>query len=260
MLAAISLFIVVFLSMLITRVATIALSHTGLSRESARFQARSALTGSGFTTDESEKVVSHPVRRKIILLLMLVGNAGLVTAISTLLLTFIKPDKTESLLLSILVLSVGLTLIWWFAQSQWIDKYLSIIIDRALKRFTSIDVRDYATVLHLSGDYQISEFSVDKEDWIANQSLRELKLAHEGIFVLGIRRDKGNYIGTPRGDSVIQPGDVLTLYGKSSAFEAIDERKKGYQGDKEHQKAVKQQKKNEHKEHQEDEDLQEDKD
>jgi len=33
---------------------------TGLSRESARFQARSALTGGGFTTTESEAVVRHP--------------------------------------------------------------------------------------------------------------------------------------------------------------------------------------------------------
>jgi len=39
------------LSLLITRIATIALSVTGLSRETARFQARSAFTGVGFTTD-----------------------------------------------------------------------------------------------------------------------------------------------------------------------------------------------------------------
>src|SRR5699024_9833199 len=96
MIAAISLFIVVFLSVLITRIATIALTHTGLSRESARFQARSALTGSGFTTSESEKVVSHPVRRRIILLLMLIGNAGIVTAVSSLILTFVISDSTFS--------------------------------------------------------------------------------------------------------------------------------------------------------------------
>lgn len=38
------------LSLLITRIATNALSVTGLSRETARFQARSAFTGVGFTT------------------------------------------------------------------------------------------------------------------------------------------------------------------------------------------------------------------
>jgi hypothetical protein len=42
MLAAISLLVVLSGSILITRIATVALTHTGLSRETARFQARSA--------------------------------------------------------------------------------------------------------------------------------------------------------------------------------------------------------------------------
>ena len=71
MLSIISLLVVLTLSILVTRIATVALTYTGLSRESARFQARSAFTGVGFTTNESEKVVNHPLRRKILMLLML---------------------------------------------------------------------------------------------------------------------------------------------------------------------------------------------
>jgi Trk-type K+ transport system membrane component len=84
MISIVTLLIVLTLSILITRIATVALTHTGLSRESAKFQARSAFTGVGFTTSESEKVVSHPVRRRILLTLMLLGNAGIVTAVSSL--------------------------------------------------------------------------------------------------------------------------------------------------------------------------------
>ncbi len=46
---------VLALSMLITGLATSALAMTGLSREAARFQARSAFTGTGFTTKEKKK-------------------------------------------------------------------------------------------------------------------------------------------------------------------------------------------------------------
>jgi len=46
-------------------------------------------TGVGFTTSESEKVVSHPVRRRILLMLMLLGNAGIVTAVSSLIVSFV---------------------------------------------------------------------------------------------------------------------------------------------------------------------------
>ncbi|NJK33035.1 MAG: potassium transporter TrkA, partial [Deltaproteobacteria bacterium] len=80
MYAIISLLVVVTLSLIITRIATIALMHTGLSRPVSQFQARSAFTGAGFTTQETEHVVNHPVRRRIIRTLMLLGNAGLVTA------------------------------------------------------------------------------------------------------------------------------------------------------------------------------------
>lgn len=54
MTAVLTLLVVILESMVITRIATIALMATGLTRESARFQARSALTGVGFTTSESE--------------------------------------------------------------------------------------------------------------------------------------------------------------------------------------------------------------
>lgn len=60
--AIVLLLLVAILSLLITRFATVALTVTGMTRESARFQARSALTGAGFTTQESEAVVSHPGR------------------------------------------------------------------------------------------------------------------------------------------------------------------------------------------------------
>ncbi len=69
--AIVSLLFVIAISMFITRLAAMALILTGMSHESAIFQARSALAGVGFTTKEAESVVNHPVRRRIIMLLML---------------------------------------------------------------------------------------------------------------------------------------------------------------------------------------------
>jgi Trk-type K+ transport system membrane component len=84
----ITVIIILVFSIFITRLASIALTHTGLSRESSRFQARSAFTGVGFTTSESEKVVNHPLRRKILQVLMILGNAGIITAIASLIIGF----------------------------------------------------------------------------------------------------------------------------------------------------------------------------
>src|SRR3954453_23059696 len=86
--AAVSVIVVVCVSLLVARVGTVALTLTGMSGESARFQARSAFFGVGFTTAEAESVVGHSVRRRIIMWLILLGNAGVVTTMGTLLLSF----------------------------------------------------------------------------------------------------------------------------------------------------------------------------
>lgn len=91
-----TLLLIVFMSLLVSRIATVALMFTGLSKESARFQARSAFTGAGFTTSESELIVQHPVRRRIIMMLMFLGNAGLITVIATLMTGFIVIDSGET--------------------------------------------------------------------------------------------------------------------------------------------------------------------
>ena len=79
MIAVITLLVGLLLSLVAVRIATIALTLTGVSKPLAQFQARSAFTGCGFATSESEQVVNHPVRRRVIMLLMFVGPAGIVT-------------------------------------------------------------------------------------------------------------------------------------------------------------------------------------
>ena len=157
MTAILSLLVVVTLSILITRIATIALTQTGLSKESARFQARSALSGAGFTTSESESVVSHPVRRRIITILILLGNAGIVGAASALILGFVGNSESSSATFKIVVLFAGLTILWALAQSQWLDRRLSRLIEWALCRYTRLEVRDFSSLLRLSGEYRIVE-------------------------------------------------------------------------------------------------------
>ena len=79
--AIVVIILILFLTLLVNRIATVALTFTGMSREMARFQSRSAFCTVGFTTSEAETVVTHPVRRRIIMILMLWGNIGFVSLI-----------------------------------------------------------------------------------------------------------------------------------------------------------------------------------
>lgn len=245
MVALLSLLSVLVISILVVRVATVALTLTGLSQELARFQARSALTGAGFTTSESEKVVGHPVRRRIIMTLMLLGNAGIVTVVSSLILSFINRDPTlgftGTLWFRVAVLACGLSILWLIAHSRWIDRWMSRFITRALKRWTDLEIRDYAGLLRLAGEYAVVELSVESGDWLAEHSLDDLRLTDEGVLVLGIETPGGSYIGAPRGESRLLPGDRVLLYGRQDVITDLDQRPAGEQGDMAHSKAVEQQ-------------------
>lgn len=241
MLAIISLLVIVMLSITITKVATVALARTGLSREAARFQARSSFTGVGFTTSESERIVRHPVRRRIVLFLMLLGNAGLITAVSSLILGFVSPGGAGAYAQRLGLLLGGLVLLWLAAASPWVDRLVTNLVDRALRRYTRLEVRDYANLIHLAGDYRLVELLVGAEDWLAGQTLGEAKLRDEGIVVLGIERENGSYIGVPKGDVRVEAGDTLILYGREHALDDLDERRSDYRGDRRHRDAVEQQ-------------------
>ena len=238
MAALISLLIAITLSLLITQVAAEALALTGLSRESAQFQARSAFTGAGFTTSESEQVVSHPVRRRILMWLMLLGNAGIVTVISSLVLTFVGTQGAGDWSLRLGLLISGVVFLWLVATNQRFNRYLSKAVQWALQRWTHLDVRDYTSLLRLSGEYTVTEMQVDSGDWVANKPLGQTHLRQEGILVLGIHRHDGGYIGAPIGDTEIHPGDTLILYGRLSVLSELDSRKNNLSGEQAHQRAV----------------------
>ena len=139
-------------TLIVNRVGTIALTATGVSAEVAHFQARSALTGVGFTTTESELIVNHPMRRRIVLTLMLLGNAGLITIIATLVIGFAGQGDPGDALVRVGTLAGGLILILVAARSRTVDRLLSKIISRALRRFTKLELRDYVQLLDLASN------------------------------------------------------------------------------------------------------------
>lgn len=243
MAAIISLLIVIVLSVLITRIAAIALIHTGLSRESARFQSRSAFTGAGFTTHESERVVNHPVRRRILTLLILLGSAGVISVISSLILSLISVEEGGWLSLEMIVFITGLLGLLVLTQSKWIEDILSNLISRTLDRYTDLHVTDYYSLLHLADNYRVTTINVEEMNWLADKKLKELNLKEEGILVLGIERAGGEYEGAPQGDTIINSEDTVTVYGLASKIKSLSERKKGIAGDLEHDREVEEQEK-----------------
>jgi len=238
MVPILTLIFVIALSMFVTKAATIALMHTGMSRVRARFQARSAFSGAGFTTNESEVVVKHPVRRKIIMVLILLGNAGVVTAISSLILGFVGPAEGFAHQRNIYLLIFGIALLYFAAKSNRLDRFLERTINKMLEDFTDIRPKSFSKLLTVMEDYEVTEVSASENAWLKGSKLADLKLPAEGLLVLGIIRDDNTYIGVPRGKYEIEETDRLVVYGKSDRVADLSKRRDKLSGRAEHRESV----------------------
>ncbi|WP_137289036.1 TrkA C-terminal domain-containing protein [Natronorubrum halophilum] len=219
-----SVFIIFALALLVVRIGAIALRMTGLSPDVAAFQAASAFSGAGYTTEEAEFTVSEPSRRTIVIWLIRLGSIGVVSAFASLLLSFINAEG-ENVLTLIYVLGgvIGIVLL---ARSQLLNRALTPILEQALDYTTDLTIQDYTQVLGLQSEYRVAEVEINEDEWLANDTARELNLSDEGVILLGVERDE-DYIGAPGPDTEIQPGDTVTLYGKEDRLQELADRDEG---------------------------------
>jgi len=228
MVAAFTLLTIILLSIAAVRIGAIALELTGLSEEIASFQAQSAFSGAGFTTSESETIVTHPVRRRIVRVLILSGSAGVTTSIATLVLTFVGKTGKDVLNRG-LILLLGLLIIFLFSRSQYIYNIMKKVISRALEKWTTMRVYDYEQLLGFKEGYTISRITVRKGSWLSERSLGQLRLEQDGILILAIYRKvdgKEKFIGGPTGDTVIESGDVLMCYSRQEDSKSLADKYK----------------------------------
>jgi septum formation inhibitor-activating ATPase MinD len=223
MIALIGLLMIIALSIIVVRIGAIALELTGLSSEIASFQSQSAFSGAGFTTTESETMVTHPVRSRIIRILILLGGAGVTTSMATLVLAFVG-QTGKNVLMRVEILLLGLFCIILFARSKYIYNIMKIVITRALEKWTTLRLYDYEQLFGLGEGYAIAKITVKKDNPMRDRMISDLKLHLEGVLILAVSRKNGKkmqFIGAPHGDVVIKVNDELICYAKEDIISKV---------------------------------------
>ncbi len=186
----IALLAIVIVSLLIVRVGATALMMTGLSWDTANFQSYSAFFGVGFTTREAEHVVNHPIRRRIIRDLILLGNVGLTSALATIIITFIDAkDSFGNLMGTLGLMTGGVVALFLLAKIGVVQKLIDFSIHRALERSNALRVADYDLLLHVQAGYCVSEIDILPDHPLAGKALGDSRPADQGLLVLGIHRN-----------------------------------------------------------------------
>ncbi len=221
--SALSIFVLLSISVFIIRVASVALRLTGLAENSARFQAISAFTGTGFTTSEAETIVNYPIRRKIISLLMIIGNVGFVSVLATLVLSLVNTEgEINAVLTQLAWLLGGLVLLWFFMLNAAADRFLCKLIGRFLTSTTFLGKRRFQRLLQVGNGYSVCEHPLTGQKPDQNYVLGPHDLQQLGLTVLAVRTSGGTVSSDFSSTATLGPGDTLVLYGCDEGHEALE--------------------------------------
>ena len=214
MYAVATFLVVAVITLAFTQVAAGALIATGMPREIAAFQARSAFSGAGFTTTEAENVVNHPVRRRIVAATMFVGNLGTPTLVVSVLIGLLAPGPGSTTERSLVAISGVMILVLIVGTRPVKRAMVRVGQHYARRRLLPALVVGPEELLTLGQDFSVTAVRVAESPAETYRSLRGLEHAIPGARVLGVRRGT-EYFGEPPVDLTLLEGDELVVYGRN---------------------------------------------
>lgn len=221
-----AIFIIIY--SVIIELFTILFRLTGLTYEIARTQVISLLTNSGYTTTESEVILASKRRRKLAQITMLFGYAFTVVVVSTIVNAFLSLTQTEmEKILPIIVASAAFVLIMLLTlRITPIHNAMNRGLERIANQIMFGKNSNVIVLVDIYGKNAVVELFLEH----IPQMVKDVPLSQCGlreqlnIHVLHIKRNQDML--TISGDTVLQTGDVLLLFGTykniRSVFENIE--------------------------------------
>ena len=225
-----SLILFVFFIMIyivISDIITIFFRLTGLTEEKARFQVISLLTNSGFTTQESESIVSSKVRRRLARATMLFGYAFTVTIVSTTVNFFMTLGQSElhSLMVVLPILILAIFGFHTLRQSKVFKTRFDALIEGIGNRLMFgknsnpvVLVEDYGgmVVAHIYLEQVPASL---KGTCLADSDL----MSAHNIMVMMVKNKNGEATQA-KADTVLRPGDIIMVLGRRKDIREVFER------------------------------------
>lgn len=212
---ALTLFsLIILIYWVISELFTMLFRFTGVPDEKARFQVISLLTGCGYTTHESELLLSSKSRRRLARVIMLFGYVFNVTIISALVNVFfsLKISEVVSDIVSMIIpLSAAVVIVLFIRIPKvrtWGERLLEKIVGKIVRRENENSV----LLLDYIGDDSIAQITLNKvPEAYVNKPLSELGIKKEhNILVMLVDRGKAE---PATADTVFHTGDKLTVFG-----------------------------------------------
>ncbi len=212
------IFTLVFIA--IIEIFTILFQLTGLDKSKARFQVISILTGTGFTTKESEVITRSKIRRNIAQVIMIFGFTSTATIV-TLLFGFVRNFSNmgiKDIFVAVGMFTAVYCLFMYSKIGKIIDKQIERIANNALfGRETNVivikDSYDNNVVLAQILIRIMPELMTDR-------TLEQTLISRRGLMILAIERGD-EVITNITKDTVLLLDDDITIFGPLNEINEI---------------------------------------
>ena len=197
---------------------------TGLPDEKARFQVISLLTGCGFTTHESELLLTTKSRRRLARITMLLGYVLNITIVSAFINVFfsLKVSELAADLVSSLIPLLVILFILAFMRFPVIRAWGDRLIEKLAGRIVHRDIANTILLMDYIGQETIAQVTLREvpED-LQGKALSESGLKeNHNILVMLVETD-GSKAQPAYAQTVFRPGDKLTVFGDYATISRV---------------------------------------
>lgn len=196
-------------------------SIEGVQIDKSKFQVISILTGTGFTTNESELMLSTKRRKKLTQILILFSYLFNITIVSTIINLFISTSNVtaEELIIGVILTLTNIILLIILNKATRVRKFFDMIIrnieiKRMEKRKNPMSIYDRY------GDKVIAEVVLIKmNNKLKNTNVMKINKEY-GIQILVIKR--GEEIISNLNEKInLKEGDVLLVFGAEKLIRKV---------------------------------------
>ncbi len=215
---AFSLFLlIILLYFVMSEFFTALFRFTGLPNEKARFQVISLLTGCGYTTRESEMILSSRGRRRLAMITMLFGYVFNITIVTALINVFfsLQEGQLAGMLGGVLIplaIVIGLLLLLHFPR---IRSLMSAWMEKLAGRVLHLDMANTVLLLDYIGRDSIAQVALrEVPEELAGLALSQTGLKTEKNILVLLTEKPGRQAMPATADTVFAAGDKLTVFGR----------------------------------------------
>ncbi|MBQ5311583.1 MAG: TrkA C-terminal domain-containing protein [Oscillospiraceae bacterium] len=210
---------IIVLYWVISELFTILFRLTGLPDEKARFQVISLLTGSGFTTRESEIIVSSRTRRRLAAVTMLFGYVFNITIVSALVNIFMSLNVLgdDEHIFGIFIPITTVAAIFVFMRIPAVRAFTDHMLERLAGRLMNKSGKNTVMILDQIGKGCISQVRLKEiPPEYDGKALKDMDLRTDKNILVMLIEHTGKLAEPASAETVFRTGDKLTVFGNYS--------------------------------------------